>query len=135
MAERAVPRDVAEQVLGHAIGGVEAAYQRSDLLERRREILEDWATHIAPLTLPYPRVHFQCRSRSLIPIRAQARSDDLESPASPTDRRPPCATTVRPIYLRRAVVMDTILRMRDVVALTWLAPDDDLAADQRRPIP
>ena len=47
MAEQAVPRDVAEQVLGHAVAGVEAAYQRSDLLARRREVLEDWAAHIA----------------------------------------------------------------------------------------
>ena len=47
MAERAVPRDLAEQVLGHAVGGVESAYQRSDLLERRRGIMEDWAQHVA----------------------------------------------------------------------------------------
>ena len=46
MAEQGVPRETAEQVLGHAVAGVEAAYMRSDLLERRREILQRWADYI-----------------------------------------------------------------------------------------
>ena len=40
MAEEGVTREIAEQVLGHAVAGVEAAYMRSDLLERRREVLQ-----------------------------------------------------------------------------------------------
>lgn len=46
MAEEGVPRETAEQVLGHAVAGVEAAYMRSDLLERRREVLQSWADYI-----------------------------------------------------------------------------------------
>lgn len=39
---------VAEMALGHAIGSkVEAAYQRSDLLEKRRNLLNEWATYTA----------------------------------------------------------------------------------------
>ena len=47
MAEQGVPRDLAEMSLGHAVAGVEAAYMRSDLLERRREVLQRWADYIA----------------------------------------------------------------------------------------
>lgn len=35
-------REVIEQCLAHAIGGVEGAYRRSDLLEKRRRVMEDW---------------------------------------------------------------------------------------------
>jgi integrase len=39
------PRDVAEMALAHAIGDkVEAAYRRSDLFEKRRRLMTDWAT-------------------------------------------------------------------------------------------
>tara|TARA_R110000787_G_scaffold33079_7_gene86907 strand:- start:166 stop:1365 length:1200 start_codon:yes stop_codon:yes gene_type:complete len=41
------PWDVAETALGHIIGGkVERAYARSDLLDRRRILLDRWATHV-----------------------------------------------------------------------------------------
>lgn len=41
----AYPREVAELALAHAVGDkVEAAYRRSDLLERRRSLMNDWAT-------------------------------------------------------------------------------------------
>lgn len=47
-AETDVRREVAEQALGHVVRGqVEAAYQRSDLLEQRREVMQAWADHIA----------------------------------------------------------------------------------------
>lgn len=48
-AERtAYPRDVAEQALAHAIGDkVEAAYRRGDLLEKRRRMMQDWATFVS----------------------------------------------------------------------------------------
>ncbi|MBK8069787.1 MAG: integrase arm-type DNA-binding domain-containing protein [Rhodanobacteraceae bacterium] len=37
------PRELAEMSLAHAVkGAVEAAYQRSDLLERRRELMQAW---------------------------------------------------------------------------------------------
>ncbi|MCP1538110.1 integrase [Methylorubrum extorquens] len=43
-AERtSLPREVAEMALAHAVENkVEAAYARSDLLERRRELMEQW---------------------------------------------------------------------------------------------
>lgn len=43
----AAPWDVAETILSHTIGGkVERAYARSDLLERRRPVMEAWARHV-----------------------------------------------------------------------------------------
>lgn len=47
-AETDVRREVAEQALGHVVRTqAEAAYQRSDLLERRREVMQAWADHIS----------------------------------------------------------------------------------------
>ena len=47
-AENDIDFDLAELCLGHLIGSeVSRAYQRSDLLEKRREILEKWASFIA----------------------------------------------------------------------------------------
>ena len=45
-AEQGFPREVAEQVLGHAVRGVEGAYQRSDLLEARRPVMDRWAEYV-----------------------------------------------------------------------------------------
>ncbi len=40
------PRDVAEMALAHTIGDkVEAAYRRGDLFEKRRKLMEAWATY------------------------------------------------------------------------------------------
>jgi integrase len=40
------PNHVMEMALAHAIGnGVEAAYRRGDLLEKRRELMRDWASY------------------------------------------------------------------------------------------
>jgi integrase len=40
------PREVAEAALAHAVESrVEAAYRRSDLLEKRRKLMEQWAWH------------------------------------------------------------------------------------------
>ena len=44
--ETGVPREVAEACLAHTIRNqAEAAYARSDLLERRREVMEAWAEY------------------------------------------------------------------------------------------
>lgn len=41
-----VPREVAEQALAHAVGNaVEQAYRRSDALEKRRLLMQDWANY------------------------------------------------------------------------------------------
>jgi integrase len=43
-ASHGIPRDLAEICLAHAVGDkVEAAYQRSDVLERRRPVMQAWA--------------------------------------------------------------------------------------------
>ncbi|SDJ15215.1 tyrosine-type recombinase/integrase [Lutimaribacter saemankumensis] len=43
-AEQGYPRDMAELALAHTVGSdVERAYQRSDMLERRREMMSAWA--------------------------------------------------------------------------------------------
>lgn len=46
-AEQGVDRDIAEMALGHAVGSaVERAYQRSGMVEKRREVMEAWAGYL-----------------------------------------------------------------------------------------
>lgn len=41
------PREVAEAALAHAVGdATEAAYRRSDALEKRRKLMEAWGTFV-----------------------------------------------------------------------------------------
>ena len=42
------PREVAEQALAHTLQGVEAAYRRSDLFEKRRNLMDAWECYCAP---------------------------------------------------------------------------------------
>lgn len=43
-----VPREVAEKSLAHSVGSdVERAYARSDLLEKRRDLMEQWSVFVA----------------------------------------------------------------------------------------
>ena len=44
-SDTGVPRDLAEMCLGHIVKGVEGAYQRSDMLDRRRPFMEAWAQY------------------------------------------------------------------------------------------
>ena len=47
-SETGVAREVAEAALAHVVKNkVEAAYARSDLLDRRREVMEAWADYLA----------------------------------------------------------------------------------------
>ena len=47
--DRVVSLDqIAEAALAHVVGGVEGAYFRSDLLERRRGVMEAWAEYVTP---------------------------------------------------------------------------------------
>ena len=39
-------REVIEQCLAHAIGGVEGAYRRGDALAKRKTVMEDWARYL-----------------------------------------------------------------------------------------
>ena len=41
-AENAVDRQVAEACLGHVVNGTEGAYYRTDVLDRRRSVMEAW---------------------------------------------------------------------------------------------
>ena len=42
------PREVVEAALAHVVKNkVEAAYRRTDLFERRRRLMEDWARYLA----------------------------------------------------------------------------------------
>ena len=46
-AEQGYPRDMAEMALAHFIGSeVERAYQRSDMLERRRDMMAAWSAFV-----------------------------------------------------------------------------------------
>ena len=40
------PRAVMEAALALVVGGVEGAYARSDLFERRRKLMDDWAAYL-----------------------------------------------------------------------------------------
>ena len=42
-ADSGQPREVAEAALAHTVGGVEGAYFRSDLFDRRRKLMDAWA--------------------------------------------------------------------------------------------
>ena len=46
-ADNGVPFDVAEMCLAHKAGPVVEAYQRSDMLQQRRALMEQWAEYIA----------------------------------------------------------------------------------------
>ena len=45
-AETGKPREIAESALAHVVGGVEGAYFRSDLFERRRDLMDGWAAYL-----------------------------------------------------------------------------------------
>ena len=45
------PRELAETALAHAVGDeTEQAYRRADALEKRRKLMDSWATHCEPRT-------------------------------------------------------------------------------------
>jgi integrase len=48
-ADTGVPFEVAEACLAHSVGNqVVAAYQRSSMLERRRPVMDAWASYVMP---------------------------------------------------------------------------------------
>ena len=47
-SETGQPRELAEHALAHVVKGVEGAYQRSDLFNRRRALMAAWADHVMP---------------------------------------------------------------------------------------
>ena len=74
----AYPRDVAEMALAHSIGDeVEAAYRRGDLFERRKLMMEEWATFVR--TTPSAKV-----------VQSAIHTDNLQLPISAARQRPRC---------------------------------------------
>ena len=52
------PREVIEAALAHVVGNqVEAAYARSDLFERRRQLMDDWEAYLADTHPQRPPKH------------------------------------------------------------------------------
>ncbi|HHZ7690283.1 TPA: tyrosine-type recombinase/integrase, partial [Morganella morganii] len=48
-SEHGVPRDLAERALAHTVKNkVEAAYHRTDLLQQRRPVMQQWADFVLP---------------------------------------------------------------------------------------
>ena len=45
-AETGKPRDLAEAALAHVVAGIEGAYFRSDLFDRRRALMDQWAAFV-----------------------------------------------------------------------------------------
>ena len=45
-ADTGKPRELSEMALAHVVGGVEAAYFRSDLFDRRRLLMDQWAAYV-----------------------------------------------------------------------------------------
>jgi integrase len=59
------PSEVAEMALAHAVGNkVEAAYRRGDLFEKRRKLMDAWATYISKPTADYASKVVAIRSGS-----------------------------------------------------------------------
>ena len=56
-AETGKPREVAEAALAHVVGGVEGAYFRSDLFERRRRLMDQWAAFLTGASAKVVRMH------------------------------------------------------------------------------
>jgi hypothetical protein len=44
-ADKGIPREVAESALAHKLGGIEGAYNRASMVERRRPVMQAWADH------------------------------------------------------------------------------------------
>jgi hypothetical protein len=54
------PRAVIEQAMGHQVGTqVERAYRRTDVLEKRRALMEDWSNYCGPMA----------REKNVVPLR------------------------------------------------------------------
>ena len=56
-AETGKPREIAEAALAHTVGGVEGAYFRSDLFERRRRLMDQWAAFVTSGSANVVRLH------------------------------------------------------------------------------
>ncbi len=56
-ADTGKPRELAEAALAHTVGGVEGAYFRSDVFERRRVLMQAWADFVTGGGADVVRIH------------------------------------------------------------------------------
>ena len=56
-ADTGKPREIAEAALAHVVPGVEGAYFRSDLFERRRLLMGQWAAYVSRREADVVRLH------------------------------------------------------------------------------
>ena len=56
-ADTGKPREIAEAALSHVVGGVEGAYFRSDMIERRRLVMDQWAAFVTRTGADVVRLH------------------------------------------------------------------------------
>ena len=57
-SDSGAPRELAEAALAHVVKGVEGAYARSDLFERRRLLMQSWADYLRETCIwQYQRQH------------------------------------------------------------------------------
>ncbi len=56
-ADTGKPREVAEAALAHVVGGTEGAYFRSDLFERRRGVMNQWADYVTGVKADVVELH------------------------------------------------------------------------------
>ena len=56
-ADTGKPREVAEAALAHVVGGTEGAYFRSDLFERRRGVMNQWAGYVTGVKAGVVELH------------------------------------------------------------------------------
>ena len=84
---------VMELCLSHAVGSaVERAYARSDLIEKRRVLMEQWGELCAPpWATPTQRSPGACRGRDGPPSGARSEAAGQQ----PTSPQPPCAQPTR----------------------------------------
>ena len=56
-AETSKPREIAEAALAHTVSGVEGAYFRSDLFDRRRRLMDQWGAFVTATGGKVVRLH------------------------------------------------------------------------------
>ena len=56
-ADTGKPREIAEAALAHVVPGVEGAYFRSDLYDRRRLLMRHWAAYLDGAAADVVRLH------------------------------------------------------------------------------
>ena len=56
-ADTGKPREIAEAALAHTVQGVEGAYFRSDLFERRRDLMDSWSRYVTGTSGTVVKLH------------------------------------------------------------------------------